>query len=112
MPPRKTLSRDQVARKQEQAVRFLRDVVGNDELADDIESLSVEEYSEKKRIALSNPARSRGGGEATVAQKPSREELLEENDELWDAVENVYDQLGDLLGVEEEEEDEEGGNGN
>jgi len=56
-PPRKVLSREQVEKKQRKAVAFLRDVVGDDDLADEIYDLSVEEYAEKKRITLENPNR-------------------------------------------------------
>lgn len=57
-PPRKVLSREQVEKRQEKAVRFLRDVVGDDEFADEIEGLSTEEYAERKKITLANPQRS------------------------------------------------------
>lgn len=36
----------------------------------------------------------------------SRQELEEENDELWDKLESVYDELGELFEEEEEEEPE------
>ncbi|MGH9892985.1 MAG: hypothetical protein ACREA0_13540 [bacterium] len=66
-PPRKVLSREQIETKQRKAVDFLRRVVGDDlvpytdltgdELADEIEAMSLEEYAEKKRITLANPDR-------------------------------------------------------
>ena len=64
-PPKRSLTRDQVARKQEKAIDFLVNVVGDDEvgqtgktgleLADDIRDLSVEAYADRKGITLQNP---------------------------------------------------------
>ncbi len=66
-PPPKVLTRERVEAKQRRAVDFLRRVIGDDyvpntdmtgdELADEIEAMSTEEYAEKKRIRLSNPDR-------------------------------------------------------
>ena len=44
MSKRKEFTRDEVEHKQDKAVQFLRDVVGNDDLADEIDDLS-EVYS-------------------------------------------------------------------
>ena len=51
----KVYTEAQVEAKQDKAVRFLRDVVGDDEKADEIEGLSVAEYAERKRIRMGNP---------------------------------------------------------
>ncbi len=66
-PRRKALTRKQVEAKKEKAVRFLRDVVGEElvprtdltgeELADQIDSESVDEYAERKKITMENPLR-------------------------------------------------------
>ena len=40
-----------------------------------------------------------------MARKPTREELAEENDQLWNTIENVHDELGDLLGADDEDSD-------
>lgn len=39
-----------------------------------------------------------------MPRKPTRGELLEENETLWSTLENIYDELGDLLDEEKEEE--------
>lgn len=53
---RKHLTRDQVAAKQDKAVRFLRDVAHDDDKADEIEDMSLEEYANHKKIDMvSNP---------------------------------------------------------
>jgi hypothetical protein len=43
---------DQVAARQQKAIRFLRDVLQDDEEADDFESMSVPEYAEHKRLVI------------------------------------------------------------
>ena len=65
-PPAKKLTREQVEAKQEKAVQFLRDVVGENEvgqtgktgfeLADEIEGLDADQYAERKGITLLNPS--------------------------------------------------------
>jgi hypothetical protein len=52
---KKALSSEQVERRQARAVRFLRDVTDDPDLADEIEHLSVAEYAERKGFPLSNP---------------------------------------------------------
>lgn len=47
---------DQAEAMQAKAVRFTRDVVGDPDKADEIESLSVEEYADRKGLQLMNPA--------------------------------------------------------
>lgn len=54
----KLKTRDQAATAQAKAVRFLENLVGDPERAADIESLSVDEYAERKGFTLKNPARS------------------------------------------------------
>lgn len=57
---KKTLSRDQVEKRRAKAVRFLRDVADDPELADEIEDLSVDEYADRKGFELTeNPSRKR-----------------------------------------------------
>jgi hypothetical protein len=51
----KEKTREQVEGMQAKAVRFLRDVVKDDDKADEIEGLSTAEYAERKRIQLTNP---------------------------------------------------------
>ncbi len=66
-PPRKIFRPEQVQAKKDKAVRFLRDVVADklvpgtdfsgEELADEIEAESLEEYAERKKITMENPLR-------------------------------------------------------
>ena len=48
---------DQVEKRQQKAVRFLRDVVGDDDRADEVESESVQDYSDRKGLVIKNTAR-------------------------------------------------------
>jgi hypothetical protein len=48
---------EQLQTKKDQAVRFVRNILGNEEKASFIESESVEEYAERKKIRIKNPER-------------------------------------------------------
>lgn len=59
---KKTLTREQIAKRQNKAVQFLRDVADDPELANEIDDLSVEEYAERKGFEFaSNPSKRRKG---------------------------------------------------
>jgi hypothetical protein len=108
----KTLS--QVEGSKAKAVRFVRDVLGDEDRAAEIEEESPESYAERKRIRImeTNPKRS-----TTMATaKPTRadleqrvEELEAENQELVDKLDSIADVINDDDSDEEdgEEEDDE-----
>jgi hypothetical protein len=54
-PRGKVKTREQVEKMQAKAVKFLRDVVKDDDKADEIEALSLDDYAAKKKITLGNP---------------------------------------------------------
>jgi len=54
-PRGKIKTREQVEKMQAKAVKFLRDVVKDDDKADEIEALSLDDYAAKKKITLGNP---------------------------------------------------------
>ncbi len=101
----KTLARQQLESRKAQAVRFTRDVLGDDDRADEIEGESVEDYAERKHIKLVNP-----GGEPIMSVQTRRElldrikELESENEDL----QTKLDDIADLVAPEEEDEDESG----
>lgn len=71
----------QVEAAQAKAVRFLRDVVGDDEKADEIESLSPGEYAERKKFIITNPApptKSKPKGEAAKTRPKQRSSAMPE----------------------------------
>ena len=99
----KTLTRAQIESRKEKAVRFVRNVLGDPDRADEIEDESLEHYAERRKIGIvGNP---RGGVMATKEDLKERiQELEEENDELQDQL----DKIADLAApVEEDEEDQE-----
>ena len=49
------LTRNQIESRKEKAVRFVRDVLGDSDRADEIESESTDAYAARRRIAISIP---------------------------------------------------------
>lgn len=56
---KKPLTREQVEKRQVKAVRFAAAVLEDDDLADELESLSPQEYAERKGLLMTNPTRKR-----------------------------------------------------
>jgi hypothetical protein len=80
---KKALSREQAEKRQAKAVRFLRDVVDDPDLADEIEDLSVQEYARRKGFeVINNPIRKR--------ETPMNKQGLQE------AVKNLTEAVKDL----------------
>jgi hypothetical protein len=102
----KTLTRKQLQSRKAQAVRFARDVLGDDERAAEIEDESLEDYAERRHIKLSNPK-----GVQPMAV-PTRRELNDRIRELEEENETLQDRLNEIAGLasdeEEEEDDDEG----
>jgi len=96
-----TLTRSQVESRKEKAARFVRDVLGDTDRAEEIEDESPEDYAERRKMILvGNP---RGAAMATKEDLQDRiQELEEENDELQDQL----DQIADLAASSEVEEGE------
>ena len=101
----KTLTRKQLTARKAQAVRFVRDVLDDDDKADDIEDESLEDYAEHRHIKIPNPK-----GVIPMAA-PTRQELLDRIEELETTNENLQsrlDEIADIIGDNEEEDAEEG----
>jgi hypothetical protein len=99
---------EQVAAKKDKAVQFLRDVVGDDDRADDFDDMSVSAYAEKKNIQIVNVGRSSimasGNGR-------TKDELLDEIDELTQENQDLQDQLdaiADIVSPPADEDDDDG----
>jgi hypothetical protein len=125
----KTLTRDQIQGRKEKAERFVRDVLGGDERADEIADESLEDYADRRKIQLAdNP---RGGHMAavrvynprqkkpvvqTVTNGPSRvanaqaeAERLDQLNELQrenEALQDRLDKVADLAAAPKDEESE------
>jgi hypothetical protein len=98
----KALTREQIEKRKERAVRFAREVREDDELADQIEKESLEEYAEHRHIRLLNPTR-----KVKPMPVPTRRDLMERIEELESENEDLQqrlDEIGDLAASDEEEE--------
>jgi hypothetical protein len=99
----RTLTRKQLESRKAQAVRFTRDVLGDEDRANEIEDESLEDYAQRKAIRLTNPK-----GVRKMAA-PTRRELLEHIDQLEqenETLQSQIDEIGDIIAPPEEEEDE------
>ena len=98
----KTLTRKQLEARKTRFVRFVRDGLGDDDKADDIEDESLEDYAEHRHIKLANP---KG---ATHMAAPTRQELLDRAEELEtenQGLRSRLDEIADIIGEDNEEED-------
>lgn len=66
----KTLTREQLERRKEKAERFVRDVLGDSERADEIADESLEDYADRRKIQLADNPR---GGHMTVRASNPRQ---------------------------------------
>jgi hypothetical protein len=99
---------EQVATAQDRAVRFAQNVLQDDEKADELASLSPEEYAERKRIQIITPNPTERNRPTTMP-KPTRadlearvQELEEENSDLNERL----DAIADLVGTSEEADED------
>ena len=100
----KSLTHDQLAARKEQAVRFTRDVLGDPDRADEIAEESLEDYAERRKIALINSGRRNGMARLTRTKAELEQEvaeLEEENQELQDQL----DAIADIAGGADDEDD-------
>ena len=97
----KTLTRKQLESRKAQAVRFTRDVLDDPDRAEEIEDESLEDYAERRHIQMQNPKGVRRMAIQTRREMLERiEELEQENEEL----QGQLDEIRDIIGEEEEEE--------
>ena len=111
--PRKTKTLDEIERMKSKAARFVRDVVGDLDRADEFEDMSPEEYAAHKHIQIfQNP--SQRGRKGRAMARPTRDELEARIDDF--EVENQMlneklDSISEIAAVadegDEDEEDEE-----
>ena len=97
----KALTREQLESRKAQAVRFVRDVLGDDDRAAQIEDESLEDYAARRKIEiLNNP---RGETMASKAELLERiKDLEEENEDL----QSQLDEIADIVAPPEEAEEE------
>ena len=105
---RKTKNVDQLERIQAKAVRFLRDVVGDPDKADEIEDLTPEEYAERKGVEMveENPRHVYGSGvRREVTTKSQLEERIAELEEENEDLQSRLDSIVDIVQPEASESD-------
>jgi hypothetical protein len=96
----KTLTRKQVESRKAKAVRFTRDVLGDEDRAQEIEDEPLEHYAERRHIQIVNPK-----GAPRMATR-TRRELLDRIEELETENEDLQsrlDEISDIVGDGEEE---------
>ncbi len=102
----KTKPHDQVLAMKEKAVRFVRDVLDDDERADEIQDETPEEYAERKGIQIAaNPSDSRLHLERR-APMPTKEELEDRIAELEEENQTLHDKLDSILDIAESDGEE------
>jgi hypothetical protein len=89
----KTLTRDEAARKKQQAADFM-DRLGEDDRADDFDDMSVEEYAEHRGFRLANPSRKRttrkNEGQNTMANGLTKSDLQDQIDRATELLTDAY----------------------
>ena len=106
----KALTREQLQSRKDKAVRFVRDVLGDPDRAEEIEDESLDSYADRRKIRLTNPQRMKSRvirevedympkGETKAELLEKIQELEEENKELNDQLDEVTDKLEDVLDV-------------
>ena len=103
----KSLTRQQLQHRKAQASRFTRDILENEDRADEIEDESLEDCAKSRHIKLTNPK----GARKMAVQ--TRRELLERIEELEGQNEELQSQLDEISDIvspsyDEEENDNQG----
>jgi len=103
----KQLTREQLQARKDQAVRFVRDFLGDPDRADEIQDEDLESYAERRKIQLINFGRRKKG--MANGDGRTRKDLLDEIDDLRQENQDLQDQLdavADIVAPPEEEDDE------
>jgi hypothetical protein len=97
---------EQLQTKKDQAARFVRNIFKNEEKADFIESESIEEYADRKKIRIKNP-----GGKINMAKLKELQEAVIEavatldkvdgsRTAMIEAIDNAREILSDSYGLD------------
>ena len=96
----KTLTRAQLEKRKEQAVRFVRDVKGDSDRADEIEDESLESYAERRRIKIENARR------RCMATRKELQERIDELESENEALNETLDKITDLAAPDEDQDED------
>ena len=102
--PRKVLTRAQAETAKKRAALFLRNVVRDDERADEVESESVEEWATETGRTITNPKRKE---DRRMATSKTKQDLQDELDDANDYIEQLEAKLGDIAGIVSDEDENE-----
>jgi hypothetical protein len=99
---------DQVEAMKAKAVRFTRDVLGDDLRAEEIEDESPEDYAERKRIEIvePNPLRKRYACMPTGPTKADLEARIEELEAENEELQERLNSISEIVNGEEEDDSE------
>jgi predicted RNase H-like nuclease (RuvC/YqgF family) len=107
----KSKSLDEIERMRAKAIRFVADVLGDEDRAAEIEAESPEDYAARKKISIINPKRGYSMARTIQSYKDEIEGLKDEISELEDTneeLETQLDEISEIISPEEQEEDETG----
>lgn len=106
----KSLTREQIQSRKEQAVRFTRDVLGDSNRADEIAEESLEDYAERRKIQVTNTGRRRNNTMATKQDLQDQiADLQDENQQLQDQLDAIADIVTpDDSGDDDDRDDDDG----
>jgi hypothetical protein len=102
------VTREQVQSKKDKAVRFVANVLGDPDRADEIDNESIEDYASRKRLIISNPRRNTSMAKTNGRTK---EQLLDEIDDLQQENQDLQDRLDaicDMASGDEDEDEDDG----
>lgn len=109
----KQLTRKQLEGRKAKAVRFVRDVVGDAERADEIAAESLEDYAARRKFEIVNPQRRGIMPKKTIqdyrAEIADLKDEISELEEVNEALEDQLDEIANIVAPEEEEEEEDEG---
>jgi len=92
----KQLTREQVAGRKEKAERFVRNVLGDDERANEIADENIQDYADRRHFEIVNPAKRRNAEMASKKELEDRvAELEDENSDLNDRLDSIGELVGD-----------------
>jgi hypothetical protein len=107
----KILTRAQAQSRKDAAVRFAENVLSDDDLADDIESESLDDWVARKRITLiDNPAKRSPKMANGNADQRTKAELLDEIDQLQQDnadLQDALDAIADIVAPPDDTGDDE-----
>jgi hypothetical protein len=103
MPKRLTF--DQVADRKQKAEDFLRNVIGDDDRADEVAAETVEDYADRRHFDIADDPQRRN---PNMANGQTKQELLDQIADLQDdnsALQNQLDAISNILGGDDDTDD-------